>query len=74
MIKYIPLSVVYFYRWIIRPLLTPSCRFYPSCSSYSLEAIEEHGALKGSYLTVKRLCRCHPLSDGGFDFVPKKRN
>jgi len=73
MIKYIPLSLVYFYRWMIKPLLTPSCRFYPSCSSYSLEAIEVHGAAKGSYLTVKRLCRCHPFSDGGLDPVPNKK-
>ena len=72
MIKYIPLAIVYFYRWLIRPFLTASCRFYPSCSAYSIEAIEEHGATKGSYLTIKRLCRCHPFNEGGIDFVPKK--
>jgi len=72
MIKIIPLSLIYFYRWIIRPMLVPSCRFYPSCSTYSLEAIKVHGAIKGSYLTIKRVCRCHPLSEGGVDLVPNK--
>jgi len=73
MIKFIPLSLVYFYRWIIRPMLSPSCRFYPSCSTYSVEAIKEHGAFKGSILTVKRLCRCHPLNEGGIDLVPDRK-
>lgn len=49
---------------------TPSCRFYPSCSNYSIEAIEKHGALKGGWLTVKRVLRCHPFNPGGIDPVP----
>ncbi|MEI7740610.1 MAG: membrane protein insertion efficiency factor YidD [Betaproteobacteria bacterium] len=72
--KYIPLGIIYFYRWFIRPLLITSCRFYPSCSAYSIEAIKEHGSSKGAYLTLKRLCRCHPFNQGGIDFVPKKEN
>ncbi len=50
----------------------PRCRFYPSCSSYGLEAIRLHGALKGSYLTIRRLLKCHPFHEGGVDHVPDK--
>jgi len=73
MIKYLALGPVYFYRWIIRPFLTPSCRYFPSCSAYSLEAIKVHGAMRGSYLTLKRVCSCHPFSEGGIDLVPNKK-
>lgn len=72
MIKYLPLGMVYLYRWLIRPLLTPSCRYYPSCSSYAIEAINVHGAVKGTFLSVKRICRCHPFRQGGVDLVPSK--
>ncbi len=50
--------------------LPPRCRFYPSCSSYAIEALDRHGAARGSWLTAKRLCRCHPLNAGGYDPVP----
>jgi len=50
-------------------LKKPSCRFYPSCSSYSIEAIEKYGVLKGGWLAVKRICRCNPFSKGGYDPV-----
>jgi putative membrane protein insertion efficiency factor len=53
-------------------LLGPRCRFYPSCSSYGLEAIQLHGAAKGSYLTLRRLLKCHPFHEGGIDPVPEK--
>ncbi|MGH7498162.1 MAG: membrane protein insertion efficiency factor YidD [Gemmatimonadales bacterium] len=58
------------YQRLISPLLPPSCRFYPSCSQYALEAVTRHGALKGGWLAVRRLARCHPFNPGGFDPVP----
>lgn len=58
------------YRLVLAPVLPPSCRFYPSCSSYALEALERHGAIRGSWLTVRRLARCHPYCEGGVDPVP----
>ena len=64
------LAVLGAYRRLVSPLLPPACRFYPTCSAYAAEAVRRHGALKGSYLTVKRLARCHPLCEGGVDPVP----
>lgn len=58
------------YQYAISPLLGRSCRFYPSCSDYTVEAIERHGALRGSVLGFKRVMRCHPWHPGGFDPVP----
>jgi uncharacterized protein len=58
------------YQRLLSPLLPPSCRFHPSCSQYALEAIQRHGAFKGSWLAVRRLARCHPFNAGGFDPVP----
>ncbi|MFQ6273606.1 membrane protein insertion efficiency factor YidD [Kutzneria viridogrisea] len=59
-------------RWI-SPLLPPSCRFYPSCSAYAVEALTVHGALRGSWLTVRRLLRCGPWHPGGLDPVPPRQ-
>lgn len=68
---------ILFYRLVISPWLGPNCRFQPSCSMYALEAIERHGALAGSWLTVRRLARCHPITwlggSHGYDPVPKPR-
>ena len=58
------------YRYLISPLFGPSCRFYPSCASYAIEAIEHYGATRGGWLMVRRLLRCHPWNPGGFDPVP----
>ncbi len=62
------------YQKLISPMLGQRCRFYPSCSQYTLEAIEEWGIVKGVYLGSKRLCKCHPLNPGGIDYVPKNPN
>ncbi len=60
------------YRRLLSPLLGPRCRFYPSCSTYGLEAITVHGAAKGTMLTVSRVCRCNPWNAGGVDHVPPR--
>ncbi|PHX96198.1 MAG: membrane protein insertion efficiency factor YidD [Gemmatimonadetes bacterium] len=58
------------YQVVLGPLLPSSCRYFPTCSSYAIEALERHGALRGSWLTVRRIARCHPFRPGGFDPVP----
>jgi len=60
------------YQLAISPLFGPRCRFYPSCSQYAMEAIETHGARQGTWLTIKRISRCHPFHEGGFDPVPDR--
>ncbi len=61
---------VIFYRGCISPMLPQSCRFTPTCSQYALEALRRHGAVKGLWLTVKRIMRCHPWGGSGYDPVP----
>ena len=61
------------YQKIISPLLGPSCRFHPTCSEYAKEAIEEHGIPRGTLLALKRISKCHPLGDSGFDPVPVEK-
>lgn len=58
------------YRYLLSPLLPPSCRFYPSCSEYAEEALARHGALRGGWLAARRVCRCGPWNPGGHDPVP----
>jgi putative membrane protein insertion efficiency factor len=58
------------YQYAIRPMIGANCRFYPSCSDYALEALERHGAARGSWLAARRLCKCHPYHPGGYDPVP----
>ena len=68
--KGILLALVRFYRREISPMFPPRCRYIPTCSQYALEAIEKYGALKGSYLALRRILRCHPFHKGGYDPVP----
>ena len=68
--KTILLALIRFYRKCISPLFPPTCRFVPTCSQYALEAIEKYGAWKGGKLAVKRLLKCHPFHEGGYDPVP----
>lgn len=68
--KYLLIGFVKVWRAIISPLYGDVCKYYPSCSAYGLEALQLHGALRGSGLTVRRIVRCHPWAHGGFDPVP----
>ncbi len=64
---------IWLYRRFLSPLKPPTCRFRPTCSAYAMEALRVHGALVGSWLTFRRLCRCHPFCEPGEDPVPPKR-
>jgi len=68
--KYIVLIPVYIYRYCISPFLASRCIYTPTCSSYMVEAVEKHGAFRGGFLGVKRVCRCHPMANGCYDPVP----
>lgn len=68
--KRLVLAVIRFYRTWISPGLPPSCRFYPTCSEYTYQAVEKYGVLRGGWLGVRRIIRCHPFNPGGFDPVP----
>ena len=72
--KKLLLALIRFYRKRISPLFPPMCRYYPTCSCYAVEAIETHGALKGSALALWRVLRCNPFSAGGYDPVPPKKD
>jgi putative membrane protein insertion efficiency factor len=61
------------YRVTLSPLIGHHCRFQPTCSAYALEALERHGALRGGWMTLRRLARCHPFGGDGYDPVPKQR-
>ena len=64
------IGLVGLYRLLVSPVLAPSCRYWPTCSEYAIEALRRHGAVGGSWLATRRLCRCHPWSAGGVDNVP----
>ncbi|PLS01987.1 membrane protein insertion efficiency factor YidD [Neobacillus cucumis] len=73
MLKKFFILLIRFYQVAISPIKPPSCRFYPTCSHYGLEAIQRFGAIKGGWLTVKRIAKCHPFHRGGVDPVPEKK-
>ncbi|SMC57309.1 membrane protein insertion efficiency factor YidD [Papillibacter cinnamivorans] len=68
--KKILIALIVFYRKRISPATPPSCRFIPTCSAYALEAVTKYGALKGSWLALRRILKCHPFHEGGYDPVP----
>ena len=70
--KRLLLALIAGYRLLLSPLLGPNCRFYPTCSAYAAEAIDTHGVLRGTWLAVKRISKCHPWHPGGVDPVPPK--
>ncbi|WP_204758483.1 membrane protein insertion efficiency factor YidD [Lentibacillus sediminis] len=70
--KYLLLGLVHFYRKAISPFTPATCRFYPTCSEYAVTALRRFGAIKGGYLALKRIGKCHPFHQGGIDTVPDK--
>ncbi|HSH66259.1 MAG TPA: membrane protein insertion efficiency factor YidD [Bacteroidia bacterium] len=68
--NYLFIGLIKFYQYSISPLLGPACRFEPSCSNYGIEALKKHGFWKGSFLTIKRIVKCHPWGGSGHDPVP----
>ncbi|WP_299583915.1 membrane protein insertion efficiency factor YidD [uncultured Microbulbifer sp.] len=72
--KWLLIKLIHVYRYLASPWVGNQCRFYPTCSRYSEEAIETHGAIKGAYLTARRLIKCHPWHPGGMDPVPPSRH
>ena len=73
MLGRILIGLVRFYQMAVSPWTPPACRYVPSCSAYAIGAIERHGALRGSWLAVRRICRCHPWGGHGYDPVPEPR-
>jgi uncharacterized protein len=69
-VRFVLIMLVRMYQVGISPLLPSSCRYYPSCSAYAITALEKHGAVRGAWLAVKRIARCHPFRPGGYDPVP----
>ena len=74
MLKQPIILLIKIYRYALSPMLGQHCRFYPSCSSYALLAIEQHGVMRGLWLSTRRILRCHPFHEGGYDPVPGMDN
>ena len=74
MMKYLFIGFIKFYQKAISPFKPPSCRFLPTCSEYGLQSVQRFGAIKGGYLAIKRISKCHPLHPGGIDLVPEKED
>ncbi len=70
--RHVLMLMIRLYQWILSPWLGPACRYYPSCSSYGIEAIRVHGCLRGLWMTATRILRCHPWHPGGYDPVPPR--
>lgn len=68
------IAIIDFYRYFLSPLLGKSCRFHPTCSAYGRQAILRFGVIKGCWMTIKRLGRCHPWHEGGYDPVPERHD
>nr|WP_072273706.1 membrane protein insertion efficiency factor YidD [Peribacillus simplex] len=73
MLKKIVMGIIRFYQVAISPLKPPTCRFYPTCSHYGLETVNRFGPIKGSWLALIRILKCHPFHPGGIDLVPEKK-
>jgi len=69
--KTLVLTLLRGYKWVISPLVSPACRYVPTCSDYAMEAVEHYGIVRGSLMAMARLLRCHPFADGGYDPVVK---
>jgi hypothetical protein len=67
-------GLIKMYQFILSPLFGQNCRFHPTCSCYAIEAITEYGVIKGGYLSVRRIIKCHPFHEGGIDIVPPKQD
>ena len=72
--KLVTLQLLRAYKWAVSPLFPPACRYVPTCSEYAMEAIERYGALRGGWMSLSRILRCHPLSRSGYDPVVKPAN
>ena len=72
--KAIVLTLLRGYKWAISPMLSPACRYVPTCSDYALEAVDRYGARRGSVMAMRRVLRCHPFADSGYDPVFKSEN
>ncbi|MCY0878123.1 MAG: membrane protein insertion efficiency factor YidD [Firmicutes bacterium] len=68
--KYVVVALIRFYQRFVSPLTPPSCRYIPTCSQYAVESVSKYGAVKGLWLAAKRISRCHPFHEGGYDPVP----
>ena len=72
LLTYLTIKLIRIYKFLISPLLGDSCRYFPTCSDYSIESLRTYGLFKGLFLSLKRILSCHPWGDGGFDPVKKK--
>ena len=72
--RQILIALIKLYRYAISPYLAPSCRYTPTCSSYAIEAVSRHGVFRGSWLAIKRIGRCHPWHEAGYDPVPEEHD